>query len=44
MEFLELFGVKPNELDHFTSAQIRSLADRADTRIAEHNRQAEQGN
>lgn len=39
--FLELFGLKPVDLDEFTSPQLRQLADRADTLITEANRQAE---
>jgi hypothetical protein len=39
--FLELFGVRPGELDEFTGHQLRLLADRADTLITEANRQAE---
>jgi hypothetical protein len=39
MAFLELFTVRPAELDAFTVSQIRELADRADTLIEASNRQ-----
>jgi hypothetical protein len=42
MAFLEMFGVRPHELDQFTCAQIRQLADRTDTLITEANRAAAQ--
>jgi F0F1-type ATP synthase membrane subunit b/b' len=40
--FLELFRVKPGELDEFTTQQLRNLADRADEIISAANRTAEQ--
>lgn len=43
MAFLEIFGVRPGELDDFTAIQISQLAERAQTLIeAANSQQAEQ--